>query len=307
MADNNQRKVNSSLELLRRQVGDLYTSTYYTQDNSEEMKNQVSDRLDDAIRKSTQNDDEFKNISTTSRLFRKLLKDDGNAASKKLDKAFGNGSEEDISNLFQNPEVIASLMSSYSKTKWITELDNEFDLICKYMTKLQAALDIKRDAVLCSDSYTKEFLNITAKGENPSSEKSATIQNNIDEMKKKYDLSAKAESWYEDTSKYGEAFVYCVPYDIALDQLLKRKKNTSYSLTEASITQKDLKNYLPKNASGSANIELSESGDPIIRIKLDTSKVIEEAVQNNLFLRKAAGDDKLKGLSEYWELDCFQE
>ena len=297
MPDNNanRRKINSSLDMLRKQVDDLYTNTYYTRDSSEELKTQVTDRLDDAIRKSTQGDDEFQNISNTSKLFRKLLKPDGSSASNKLAKNFGNGGDDDISNLFQSPNIVASIMDSYSKTKWIADLDNEFDMICRYMPKLQAALDIKRDAVLCSDSYSKEFLNVRVKGENPSSDRNGAIQNNIAEMIKKYDLSNKAEKWYDDTAKYGEEIVYCVPYSIALDQLLKRKKNTSYSLTESSI---DLKDLLPKDAKGTATVSANEMGDPVINIRFDTSKVLMEAVQNNLFLRKAAGDDNLRGLSE---------
>ena len=297
MPDNNayRRKINSSLDMLRKQVDDLYTSTYYTRDSSEELKTQVTDRLDDAIRKSTQGDDEFQNISNTSKLFRKLLKPDGSSASNKLAKNFGNGGDDDISNLFQSPNIVASIMDSYSKTKWIADLDNEFDMICRYMPKLQAALDIKRDAVLCSDSYSKEFLNVRVKGENPSSDRNGAIQNNIAEMIKKYDLSNKAEKWYDDTAKYGEEIVYCVPYSIALDQLLKRKNNTSYSLTESSI---DLKDLLPKDAKGTATVSANEMGDPVINIRFDTSKVLMEAVQNNLFLRKAAGDDNLSGLSE---------
>ena len=297
MPDNNanRRKINSSLDMLRKQVDDLYTSTYYTRDSSEELKTQITDRLDDAIRKSTQGDDEFQNISNTSKLFRKLLKPDGSSASNKLAKNFGNGGDDDISNLFQSPNIVASIMDSYSKTKWIADLDNEFDMICRYMPKLQAALDIKRDAVLCSDSYSKEFLNVRVKGENPSSDRNGAIQNNIAEMIKKYDLSNKAEKWYDDTAKYGEEIVYCVPYSIALDQLLKRKNNTSYSLTESSI---DLKDLLPKDAKGTATVSANEMGDPVINIRFDTSKVLMEAVQNNLFLRKAAGDDNLRGLSE---------
>ena len=76
----NRRKINNSLDMLRKQVDDLYTNTYYTRDSSEEMKTQVTDRLDDAIRRSTQGDDEFQNISNTSKLFRKLLKSDGASA-----------------------------------------------------------------------------------------------------------------------------------------------------------------------------------------------------------------------------------
>lgn len=303
MADNkNQRKLNSSLDLLKKQVGDLYTSTYYNRDDSEEMKTQVSDRLDDAIRKSTHGDDEFQNISNTSKLFRKLLKPDGSSASAKLDRAFGQGGNDDISTMFQSPDIVASIMDSYSKTKWIADLDNEFDLICKYMPKLQSALDIKRDAVLCSDSYSKEFLNVRAKGENPSSDRNIAIQNNINNMIKKYQLSQKAETWYEDTAKYGEEFVYCVPYKSALTELLNKKKNTSYSVTE-SVSTKDLKDIIPNNAKGTATVSTNESGDIQINITMDHSKIVSEAVQNNLFLRKAAGDDKLRGLSESYSIN----
>ena len=296
MADNSSnRKVNSSLDMLRKQVNDLYTTTYFTRDTSEEIKTQVSDRLDDAIRKSTQGDEEFNNISNTSKLFRKLLKPDGTSATSKLSQNFGKGGDDDISSLFQSPDMIASIMDSYTKTKWIADLDNEFDLICRYMPKLQAALDIKRDAVLCSDSYSKDFLNVRAKGENPSDSKNGAIQNNINEMIKKYDLANKAEKWYDDTAKYGEEIVYCVPYSAALNQLLKRKKNTSYSLSESTVELKDL---MPKDATGTAILTENECGDAAIKITFDTSKVITEAVENNLFLRKAAGEDSLRGLSE---------
>ena len=301
MPDNaNERKINSSIDMLRKQVNDLYTSTYYTRDTSEEIKTQVSDRLDDAIRKSTQGDDEFQNISNTSKLFRKLLKNDGSSASSRLDQNFGKGTNDDISTMFQSPDIVASIMDSYSKTKWIADLDNEFDLICKYMPKLQAALDIKRDAVLCSDSYSKEFLNVRAKGENPSSDKNGAIQNNISEMIKKYDLSNRAEKWYDDTAKYGEEMVYCVPYSSALDQLLKRKKNTSYSLSEATI---DLKDIIPNDAKGSASVSTNESEDIEINLHFDKSKVIMEAIENNLYLRRAAGDEQLRGLSESFAIN----
>ena len=158
MADNSsKRKVNSSLDMLRKQVNDLYTTTYFTRDTSEEIKAQVSDRLDDAIRKSTLGDEEFNNISNTSKLFRKLLKPDGSSATSKLSQNFGKGGDDDISNLFQSPDMIASIMDSYTKTKWIADLDNEFDLICRYMPKLQAALDRSGEKIITDlKAKTKE-------------------------------------------------------------------------------------------------------------------------------------------------------
>ena len=50
MPDNlpNKKKIDASLDLLKRQVNDLYTTTYYSPDNSEEYQTQVSDKLDAA-------------------------------------------------------------------------------------------------------------------------------------------------------------------------------------------------------------------------------------------------------------------
>ncbi len=294
----NQRKINNSLDLLDRQVNDLYRTTYSTTNTSEELKSQLSDKLDDAIKKSTQEDGDIQNLSNTSKIIMKLMKPENNGASNKLNKSFGKGVGDDISILFNNAGVQASLMDTYAKTKWITELDNEFDLICKYMPKLQAALDIKRDAVLCSDSYTKEFLNVRPRYENPTSSANAAISSNIEEMIKKYDLSNRAEKWYENTSKYGEQFVYCVPYSSAFQELLKRKNNTGYAATiqhESTISSN--KNSKPNVT---ANAVVNEAGEISIKVNFDTSKVIIEAVEKEQYVRKnrAAVNPKFRGLSE---------
>lgn len=294
----NQRKINNSLDLLDRQVNDLYRTTYSTTNTSEELKSQLSDKLDDAIKKSTQEDGDIQNLSNTSKIIMKLMKPENNGASNKLNRSFGKGVGDDISVLFNNAGVQASLMDTYAKTKWITELDNEFDLICKYMPKLQAALDIKRDAVLCSDSYTKEFLNVRPRYENPTSSANSAISSNIEEMVKKYDLSNRAEKWYDNTSKYGEQFVYCVPYSSAFQELLKRKNNTGYNATiqhESTISSN--KNSKPNVT---ANAVVNEAGEISIKVNFDTSKVIIEAVEKEQYVRKnrATVNPKFRGLSE---------
>ena len=303
MADKNKnansKKIQNSLDTLSNQINDLYNTTYFTNDNTEEIKTQVNDRLDDAIRRATQGDDEYKSISSTSKLFRKLLKNDNSlTASNKISKNFGTGNENDISTLFQSNELTASLMDQYSKMKWVTELDNEFRLICKYMPKLQIALDIKRDAILCSDSYSKEFLTIRTVGENGDIDRNTAIQNNIKEMTNKYSLHDKVERWCEDANKYGEVFIYCVPYSDALTQLLNKKKNsTQVMMNEATITIKDIKSNLIESGVNPDTIKMNN-----IKIHFDHSKILSEAVEHNLFLQKAVGRDDLRGLSESYML-----
>ena len=294
---NSPKRLNDLLDHLDKQTSDLYRSTYYSNDISDTVYDDVMNDLDTAIRKATDGDQEYQNMSNVSKLLEKISAKDG-ITSTLIDN-FGKNNDNDITNIFQNNEMVASLMDTYAKTKWITELDNEFDTICKYMPKLQIALDIKRDAVLCSDSYSKEFLTIKPMNEDPKSTTNASIQTNIEDMKKKYKLEENVETWYEDAAKYGEVFVYCVPYNVALGELLKRKKNTSYALTESNIRIGDI---VPKNKlKASASIVYNESNNaPIIKITLDKSKVIGSIVENNYYLRKNSGDDELKGLSEMY-------
>jgi len=307
MADNNNRSSSSSrsidklLDKLDTQTQDLVSLTKFTATGTDLIHTQVADDLDAAIRSITDNDSGIENVSNITSLFTKVLKK-SNTLGNKLDKSFGTGKDEDISNLFQSPDMMASLMETYARTKWIKELDNEFDMICKYMPKLQIALDIKRDAVLCSDSYTKEFLHISPKNENPMSSTNAIIQNNINEMKKKYNLEDNVEKWYSDTSKYGEEFVYCVPYTAALNQLLKRKDQSGAASFQESVTHK-VSEILGESASKVRQRVDTSAQDGAINITFDKSKIIAEAVSNNLYLRKHSGDDLVIGLSETFELN----
>ena len=298
------RKINALLDYLDKQTSDIHRRTYFGTDTADNIYSLVSDDLDDAIRRATDGDPEYQNVSNITRLLQKITKDNNASASSKLDSAFGTGSDNDISNLFQNNEMMASLMDTYAKTKWIVELDNEFDIICKYMPKLQAALDIKRDAVLCSDSYSKEFLTIQPKNTSSNSD-TGSIQENIRNLKRIYKLEENVEKWYEDTAKYGEEFVYCVPYDLALKELLKRKGNTSYQLSESvDIRLKDILRESGNNIPVNVTVDNKEAA---IHLNIDKSKIISEAIDNNYYLRKHSGDDTLRGLSESFVINETDE
>ena len=289
------RRNNELLDKLDDQLSSLYRTTYFKDEIDDTLFDRVSDELTDTIRKVTDNDPEYQNLSNITSLYQKLsnkLSSSGDA----IISNFGKNNDKDISTLFQTNEMMASLMEVYARTKWITELDSEFDMICKYMPKLKVALDIKRDAVLCSDSYTKEFITITPKNETAGDAKNTEIQNNIKNMMKKYDINSKVEKWYEDTSLYGEEFVYIVPYSTAMEQLLARKNNTSYMMSEATVVSEagDIK---LKEIPVSASIYSGSNGQGI-NIKFDKSGILREAVENNAAIRKYLQDKMYRGLTE---------
>ena len=309
--NNNSRTLNNLLDYLDKQTADLRRSTYYSTNASDELYNRITSELDDAIRKVTDGDGEYRDLSNITRLLQKTA--GSSDATTQLLSNFGKNNGKDIASALMDNELATSLMETYAKTRWITELDAEYDIVCKYMPKLQSALDIQRDTVLCSDSYSKEFLNIIIKNESPESERSITIRKNIEYLKKKYHLEDKVEKWYEDTSKYGEEFVYCVPYDLAVGQLLARKGNTSYtgSLGESALREA-VKEYTKSNIAeiyneaygltnkptGKAIVSTNEAGEPIIKITIDKSKFISEVVASDEKAYTILNDEKLKGLSE---------
>lgn len=288
------RRNNELLDKLDDQLSSLYRTTYFKDEIDDTLFDRVSDELTDTIRKVTDNDPEYQNLSNITSLYQKLS--NKLSSSDAIISNFGKNNDKDISTLFQTNEMMASLMEVYARTKWITELDSEFDMICKYMPKLKVALDIKRDAVLCSDSYTKEFITITPKNETAGDAKNTEIQNNIRNMMKKYDINSKVEKWYEDTSLYGEEFVYIVPYSTAMEQLLARKNNTSYMMSEATVVSEagDIK---LKEIPVSASVYSGSNGQGI-NIKFDKSGILREAVENNAAIRKYLQDKMYRGLTE---------
>lgn len=89
------------------------------------------------------------------------------------------------------------------------------------------ALDAIKDSVLTADNFDKEYL--TFQSPNIGSEDNSAFIEEIESIKKTYQLYDRVERWYDNTSKYGEQFVYKVPYKKALSVLLNRRKNTRFT------------------------------------------------------------------------------
>lgn len=287
MADKN-RKLSKELDVLNNQISGLYSTTYRTSDAPDLLYNKITDDLDDSIARATGEDD-YKNLSGISKLYQKLS---NNIQNDQIITNLGKGNDKDISSLFQSPDVMSGIMDAYSKTKWIKELDNEFDTICKYMPKLQTALDIKKDAVLCSDSYTKQFIRINPKNDTQQQSRKIVLENNIESMIKKYNLEERLETWYDMVSKYGEVFIYCVPYNKAFKELLTRKNNSLANISESVITSNgDMVPIKSRNAK-------IKTEDGVIHVTFDKSNILREAIENNTIIRNAISKSLLSGLSE---------
>lgn len=158
-------------------------------------------------------------FSNVSMLYARLgdhFKDDNFA--KKIEQQFGG--EQGLQN-------IDSLMSLYMENKHIKDLENEIDIICKYMPLLEDSIEYKQDLVLSADDLKKDFM--TFKNKKGDIE---DILANIESIKDEHSLEDSIKDIYYRTSKYGEEFYSVIPYDKLIKNQLDRKQGICINLSE---------------------------------------------------------------------------
>ena len=240
MADESRssRKIDKQIENLNNSINDLYQSNYATRiDNKTNMNNiigGVNDEINDIIEKINGTD-----ISNISNLYVRILDKEGSQLSDTSKKI-----SEGIESLFDNGQLIANALNFDTVRKSIQAENYQYDLICKYMTKLEDAIEIKKDNVLSSDNFTKDFINIVSS--RTGDDYVALFNDRALILKDKYNIQELFEDMYYKTSKYGEYFLYEVPYKKAFKRLLDRKgrmdrgiKFESAVILEASDIKKD--------------------------------------------------------------------
>ena len=210
----NVKVINSTLKTINSLMDGIYKSTYNTDRNSKDSVEKVSKDLEDTIA-SIMSKNNMSDINNVSKLYSRMKMTDISN-----DKEFANS----VSALFEDPSISANILSMYTENKWIRDLDHEYDMILKYMPRLQEALNAKKENVLSSDNFAKDFLNESAKISDETSQ--ALFSSRINEIKKNYKLQTFYEDVYDRVAKYGEDFIYCVPYSRAISDLLKNKGKT---------------------------------------------------------------------------------
>ena len=140
-------RINKKIDLLDRKMDGLYKDIYISRPDNRNNLNDITDKLDTAIDRLQNSSND---ISNTSELLRRIDLQNTPNTNKYL---------ESVKDLFNDQGVLNSLFSNENVHKYIAGQNYQFDLICKYLPKLKDALDIKKDAVLCSDNFSKDFLN----------------------------------------------------------------------------------------------------------------------------------------------------
>lgn len=198
--------------LVQGNMDDMYRTTYYADPNNKEqlkaIKTDISSSIKDIIDTNSDNIGE----PNISRLYERLL----------LNKQNDPNTIAEFERIFGDNEFINNLASSYLDNRWIKAIDQEIDEVMKYMPKLQEALSTIKDNVLSSDSFSKDYLNLESKLAS-TKQTEEQFARNISDMKERYNMLKLTSMIYDETSKYGESFIYCVPYTKAISSLMKRK------------------------------------------------------------------------------------
>jgi hypothetical protein len=215
--------------------------------------------------------------------------------------------------LFADNNIVNSLSINQDVNRYIQAEDFQYDMVCKYMPSLETALEIKRDNVLSSDNFTKDFLNIEAT--TISDERVKIFNDNAKRVQQKYKFQDICEEMYERAAKYGECFLYIVPYNIALQRLIRRRSmfgSTGFVRSFAESTRgrktKPQSTVIYESANPDAELkaalkEVNLKGQNCsVNLIFDDSAILAEAVEAKESAMKVSNMSRSQSLSEAYNV-----
>ena len=209
----------SQMDAIDKNIDNMYKSTYYNTSFGSKHLDDLNSKINDHIDRITNFNMNTSGIPSISKLYSRLR-----ARSKETSNF---GKTKDITELFDSAVGFEDFYSNFMSNRYLVEVDAEIDAVCKYFPELVEALDVKKEGVLSADHFSKDYLTVNT----PEGEDKEIFDERIKELKEKYDLLNLIDEIYDNTARYGEQYLYVVPYSLALSRLLKDKPKTS--LTQA--------------------------------------------------------------------------
>ena len=190
--DKSIRGIDRRINSLTANVDKLYQTTYQSRMDDKKDMDSIIGSIDDSM-DSLLSKINGQSIEDISALYLRIQNKSDSGPVSELNKS--------ISNVFDENRQIIDSINVDNIRKSIQAEDYQYDLICKYMTKLEDAIDIKKDNVLSSDNFTKEFINIISGKSNR--EAIRQFNDRAEAIKNKYKFQDLCEEMYYDASKYG--------------------------------------------------------------------------------------------------------
>ena len=218
-------------EKIQDNINSSYKDTYYSDNDNSIAINTIRKQMDDSINGLIDKTKLRTGETNMSSLYARTLAKNDDSMMRELQHTL------------QDESVLADVTNLYSQNMITRDIDREIDVVCKYMPKLEQALDIKADHVLSADHFNRDNLRITVLSsakdttDTLDATKYSTKSDSVVEtFKKKYDLEKLTRKLYCDTAKYGEQFVYVISYNKALDRLVKKSAGASL-LSESAFNE----------------------------------------------------------------------
>ena len=213
---------------IQNNINDIYQNTYYSDNKDSSYIENIRRRVDLDLNYLQDKNKIRNNGVNISDLYAKTL--------AKTDE----GVIRELRGALQDESMITDIMDMYSKNAIIKDIDREIDVVCKYMPKLDQALDIKADHVMSADHFNSDPLELTINNNDSNSSTNSNPKfgqkSDLDSFKEKYDIYNRARKWYDKASKYGECFVYITSYNKALQRLMQRTGKSDL-LSESAINE----------------------------------------------------------------------
>ena len=276
------------IDSVQNSLDKLYSSTMFTDPSNKHDLDGIKQKLDDSIDLLVASNVDNVGKGSLSNLYSRM-QDFSNK-----DKTIGNKNSDghSLEELLNDNAIMESgLIGFLNENHMLYDYDNKIDTIIKYMPKLQEALDTRRDNVLSADHFTKEYINVV---NDSVSNNSASYDEHIKNVKEIYNFQEKAEEIYDNASKYGECFVYIVPYAKAVARLLRSKNNSasrgSMNLQELCIISENGKTNLGKLPEGITKKDLLDDnfGSEEIQIECNMSGMIDSVVEGYMKFEEAS-------------------
>lgn len=243
-------KLTDIMNRINKTMKSTYTSTYFSQPNNSDLLNSLRDKIDYNIDRIVNNNMDTAGVPSVSKLYSRL-KIDLERSNRALNGTPGN--------MFEDVLNYNDFYATFQSNHYLLEMDAEIDSTCKYFPDLEEAISVMREGVLSPDYFSKDFLTLT-----PTSNQNLDIfEERAKDLKKRYSLLTFCNDIFYETSKYGETFIYLVPYKVALSRLLTNKPNTML-----------MSNTRMYNESGIDNAPVSESFT--ININKDSFNIMQD-------------------------------
>ena len=267
-------------------MDDLYRSTYYSDTSNKVQLGNIKNNINTSIKDIM--DSNINNIGepNISKFFERMFMNTQNDPNtiNEFEKIFGDN------------EFVNNLANSYMDNRWVKAVDTEIDEVLRYMPKLHEALMTIRDNVLSADSFSKDYLNLES--DSPTKESIDQFDRNVTDMKERYKLLKLTSDIYDDTSKYGETFIYCVPYKKAIQKLLDRKQIMKNVVVKTNYNENCITIESANDSSYKIPVESFDDGlNMNINISIDNG-IIQSVIESESLMRERFNQTKGQSLTE---------